>query len=432
MEKKYDLIVIGGGPGGLMAAKTAAKDGLKVLVVERKKNMTKINRACSQIFFINKLSPSGESERGESHKDAYIEPVSIEILSDKSRLHFPALDFSVDYRGPLRPYYDWIQISPIGYQIHRYESNGTIWGFCYDKEVFLAGLLTSVEKAGVEVWSETTCIRAENTSDVVKVRIKRKSKEETLEAKKAVAADGTNSRVLDSLGLNKKRQALTPIIKCLIYEMEGIETNLPQFSWLSWAVPSINTFSNIFIGLLRKDAYQFGTTSVGTLSPSTILEKFMKHERYAHMFRHARIVKKMADVNAMRAPIKEPVVGNVVFVGDAGGPGDTWIQGALACGYQAVKAIQREYNGHKGYHEYTRWWKSAFAWNNPDFFKMFAGAYSVTNICSDNEVDYIYRLFQDRVGPTSLVVGKNLELIKVKNPKLYEKLIESKKGKKVD
>lgn len=34
---KYDLIVVGGGPGGLMAAKTAAEDGLKVILVERKK-----------------------------------------------------------------------------------------------------------------------------------------------------------------------------------------------------------------------------------------------------------------------------------------------------------------------------------------------------------------------------------------------------------
>ncbi len=34
---KYDLIVVGDGPGGLMAAKTAAEDGLKVIMVERKK-----------------------------------------------------------------------------------------------------------------------------------------------------------------------------------------------------------------------------------------------------------------------------------------------------------------------------------------------------------------------------------------------------------
>ncbi|GEM_PF-5819252 len=33
---KYDLVVIGGGPGGLVAAKTAAQSSLKVLLVERK------------------------------------------------------------------------------------------------------------------------------------------------------------------------------------------------------------------------------------------------------------------------------------------------------------------------------------------------------------------------------------------------------------
>ena len=34
---KYDVIIIGAGPAGLMAAKTAAEDGLKVLLIERKK-----------------------------------------------------------------------------------------------------------------------------------------------------------------------------------------------------------------------------------------------------------------------------------------------------------------------------------------------------------------------------------------------------------
>ena len=38
----YDLIVVGGGPAGLMAAKIAAEDGLRVILVERKKNIAKI------------------------------------------------------------------------------------------------------------------------------------------------------------------------------------------------------------------------------------------------------------------------------------------------------------------------------------------------------------------------------------------------------
>jgi len=118
---KYDLIVVGGGPGGLMAARTAAEDGLKVLLIEQKKDLTRITRACSQIFYINKLSPSGESESGEAHIDGYTELVSVEILPNKSRFNFPVPGFSLDYEGTLRPYYNWIQLSPSGYQMHIYQ-----------------------------------------------------------------------------------------------------------------------------------------------------------------------------------------------------------------------------------------------------------------------------------------------------------------------
>jgi digeranylgeranylglycerophospholipid reductase len=31
---KYDLLIVGGGPAGLMAAKTAAEGGLKVLLID--------------------------------------------------------------------------------------------------------------------------------------------------------------------------------------------------------------------------------------------------------------------------------------------------------------------------------------------------------------------------------------------------------------
>ena len=38
MNKKYDLIMVGAGPAGLMAAKTAAENNLTVALVDKRRN----------------------------------------------------------------------------------------------------------------------------------------------------------------------------------------------------------------------------------------------------------------------------------------------------------------------------------------------------------------------------------------------------------
>lgn len=40
MKPKYDVAIIGAGPAGLMAAITAAREGLTVLLVERKADIS--------------------------------------------------------------------------------------------------------------------------------------------------------------------------------------------------------------------------------------------------------------------------------------------------------------------------------------------------------------------------------------------------------
>ena len=74
------------------------------------------------------------------------------------------------------------------------------------------------------------------------------------------------------------------------------------------------------------------------------------------------------------------LLGNVV-VGDAGAPVETWIHGTVACGYQAVKTIEKELNGQKGYLEYIDWWQKAFAFNDPRYWKV-AGVFSLNQICT--------------------------------------------------
>jgi flavin-dependent dehydrogenase len=431
---KYDLIVIGGGPGGLMAAKTAAGDGLKVILIERKREITEITRACSQIFYLSKLTPTGEAETGSRKKDGYTESVSVEILADKSRFHFLGPGFSLDYTGCLRPYLNWIQLSPAGYAIHRYKINDRVWGFYYQKDVLVASLLLLAEKAGVQVMTQCIGLGAENTADGVRILVKTRSGVQTLEAKAAIAADGKRSRIVESLGLNQIRQKFAPGGRKFVhYVMEGLKTDLPDASWLSITIPSINPYGNILVGMWADNTNSVGTMTASEFSADSILDKFFHHPTYAHWFRHAHIIKKEAAAGRYKGaltPIRVPVIGNVLIVGDAGAPSETWVQGAVASGYQAVKAIEKELGGHQGYPEYIRWWQDSFAFNTPEYLKLNQGIYPVNRLCTDDEVDYLYKVFQGRLGIPQLMITKNLEIIKKEQPALYEKFVRGTQGNK--
>jgi len=418
---KYDLIIVGGGPGGLMAAKTAAEDGLKVLLIERKVDITEVNRYCSQIFYTRKLS----SSKAGLHGDGYVESVSVENAFETNKFHFPAPGFSLDYNGPLIPYLNWIEVSPSKYIIYRRKR--TLWGFQFSKEAFLAELLASAQKAGAEILPETIGMAAENTPDGVRILVRGKSGGQTLESRAAIAADGVSSNIVDSLGLNKKRRVLSPQgVKLICYHLEGVETDLPPLSWAVICIPSITSvMGGLLMGMLTDDRTQLGSSS------EEIIQRFMKHPNFAPWFRHAQVVKKTGMYGGTKygvlSPIMEPVEGNVVIVGDAGAPIETWIQGAIASAYMAVKAIEKELNGQKGHPEYIDWWQNAFYFcKQKDYFRNVFQMFAVSNAwSSDEDVDYVYKLFQDREGSPFTIISQNLELIKEGRPELYNRIMKA-------
>lgn len=183
---------------------------------------------------------------------------------------------------------------------------------------------------------------------------------------------------------------------------------------------------NFGLGVAGEGRFLSWVITTSDLSPNVVMDKFMKHPTFAPWFRNARIVQKTAAGSeyGLRTPIKEPVAGNMVIVGDAGAPVETWIQGALACGYKAVKAIEKELNGQKGNQEYIDWWQGAFVFNDPHYWKV-AAAFTLNMIRTDEEVDYLYSLFQGRVGCAMGLIAKNPDLIKKERPELYEKLMKT-------
>ncbi len=148
----------------------------------------------------------------------------------------------------------------------------------------------------------------------------------------------------------------------------------------------------------------------------------MKSPAFSSWFANARVVDKKATAIAAHAPITEPVAGNVVVIGDAGASTEAWVQGALASGYQAVKAIEKERDGQKGYQDYINWWQEAFAFNKPAYQKLLARVYPLNRVCTDEDIDYLYQLFQDEIGIPALLVAANLERVRQGRPELYQKL----------
>lgn len=415
---KYDVIVVGGGPGGLMAAKTAAEDGLKVVLIERRREITApARRTDNPLSYFNFLSP-----------EVYLEPIMVEVGTGvrqvagsrpkpKTKLSFIVPGFSIDYTGPLVFYYNYINVSPAGYQV--YGIKDELWGFYFSREILLANLLSSVEKAGAEVLTETLAIGAENVSDGVRVLVRSKSGEQTLEGRRIIAADGFNSKIVDSLGLNKDRPVLSQG-KSVSYVLEGVEVEAgfqDYCSWLSFNIPSLSP-SGIMLALYLEAGAMNMKQLLG--NPEAALEGFMKHKRYAHWFRHARLVRKTGVHIIQRAPLKELAIGNVLLVGDAFCM--TGIMGAIASGYQAVKVIEKELNGQEGYPEYKAWFYDAFASlaiQEHDKARIMHRIFR--KLCTDEDVDYIYKTLRNKVCHPAFVVFENPEIVRDR-PELYGKL----------
>ncbi|MEW6142328.1 MAG: FAD-dependent monooxygenase [Chloroflexota bacterium] len=414
----YDLIIIGGGPAGLMAAKTAATEGLRVVLVEKKRNITEINRTCAQAFF----SPGvGLGDR------FYSEAVNLENFEGGYNICYPHIGLKVPYHGPISPSYQLVYLSPSGYAVKRYrDDEPQPWATIFSKKALLAGLLDEVSGLGVNVMVGATALAVENRPAGVKVLVRYGIKEVWFEAEAAIAADGLNSVVVEYFGLNKSRGAIGKLAKGIQWVMEGISPQFPleRNPCFMIAVPSLGR-GTIMVGPFPEPGREGLTSLIVTSSGEEALEGLKLLPQYNAWFRQARLVKRTAYTGRPRTAITKPALGRVLIIGDAAAAFETLMAGALACGYKAGKAILPELDGKSGYREYTEWWLEAFHFHEPDYYerlKVSAGV-PLNALCSDAEIDYLYSRLSDRRGdPAKLVLGI-MDVVRNERLELYGRLV---------
>ena len=96
---KYDVVVVGAGPAGLLAARSAGRAGLKTVVVERKSDITRLDRMCGQTLV--------------SVNDYYFNDL-VNYNKEGKRIGFLNNGFSFNYDGPIKNCMAWQIFSPKG------------------------------------------------------------------------------------------------------------------------------------------------------------------------------------------------------------------------------------------------------------------------------------------------------------------------------
>ncbi len=118
MQKEYDVVIAGSGPSGAAAAKGLVKEGLSVLVLEKKKLPR--YKICSGIIF-KKSQEISEEYFGEIPKSAYVTPEllkGVRLWSDDEK--YGDWPFSKDGRGApnvWRSEYDYWLVKNSGAEI---------------------------------------------------------------------------------------------------------------------------------------------------------------------------------------------------------------------------------------------------------------------------------------------------------------------------
>jgi len=391
--KNYDLIIVGAGPCGLLAAKAAGLCGLEVALLERKSNIARLERTCGQTLV--------------SMNDYYFGDLAFYNRQGK-RIGFSKNGFSFNYDGPVKNCYAWHIFSPNGNLLPfgmpeetRKKGDYGMVALSFDKEILLRCLSEEVKEARVEVFLRININEISKTSEGVKVSGSGK----TFEGLYVIAADGTNSRISKLLGFNQKRTFYCYLFSKGLY-MRGVK--VPALDIL---ISSI-TYKTVAPGYMFIFPRPYGDELIVvflTLDPRVNLDEvadyFMKENPFfSPWFKGAELLKQYTSAQYMFSPITEPYRDGVLLAGDTGSTQELENSGAMISGWKAgnaiATAIKEERVGleSQAISDYIQWWKTTYTegYRHEDYLMNFALPFVIDK---EEDLNYIFSLIKEPLPP---------------------------------
>lgn len=281
IDEEYDVVVIGAGPAGLMAARKASEGGAKTLLIEKEKRLGE--KVCAEAISFSVLE-TAEIEPSQNFIKKRINGAYIFAPNEDKKVIFSLKDI-------------------IGYS----KEGGAI----IDKPAFLEELASKAIKAGADF---AICANAQDikrNKDKIEVLLSILGKKTIISTKILIGCDGVNSIIAKKFFKRENYETIT----CLQYRITNFE--LPEYDKIyfyfgsevaplgyAWIFPKSENIANVGIGVRNARAKDY-------------LDKFI--ENHSSFFSKSKIIEMGAAPVPISGIIEEIFLDNIMLCGDAAG-----------------------------------------------------------------------------------------------------------------